>query len=70
MNEDTGFRPILKRLAAERDALAPQIARLEEMSAAELEAFYLKAADRLFNYKYDVQRAYGEYQKNLLMEGK
>ena len=44
--------------------------QFSEMSAAELEAFYLKAADMLFNYKYDVQRAYGEYQKNLLMEGK
>lgn len=70
MNEDPGFRPVLKRIEAERDALGPQIEQLAEMSSAELEVFYRKAADLLFNYKYDVQKAYGEYQKNLLMEGK
>ena len=70
MNEDPDFVPVLRRLEAERDALAPQIARLGEMKGEELEAFYRKAADLLFNYKYDVQKAYCEYQKNLLMEGR
>ena len=68
--EDPLFRPTLHRLLAERDALAPQIAAFDGLAPAEQEAFYHKASEMLFNFHYALERAYGEYQTTLLVEGK
>ena len=69
-SEDPLFRPTLHRLLAERDALAPQIAAFDSMAPAEQETFYHKASEMLFNFHYALERAYGEYQTTLLVEGK
>ena len=60
--EDPGFRPVLEKLTAERNALGPEIARFREMSPAEQKAFYDKASDMLFNFAYDVQAAFADYK--------
>ncbi len=63
--EDPEFRPVLERLIAERRALANDIARFGEMAPAEQLAFYRKASDMLFNFRYFVEDAYADY-----LEGK
>ena len=60
-NEDTGFRPILERLTGACKALAPTIGKFETLPMAEREAFYRKASDMLFNFRYDVEEAYADY---------
>ena len=60
-NEDAGFRPVLERLVDERKALAPTIGAFETLPMAEREAFYKKASDMLFNFRYDVEEAYEKY---------
>ena len=66
MNEDPDFRPTLERMIAERRALGPEIARLGGMTREEQDAFYAKAAEKLFNFPWELQEAYGEYQKERL----
>ncbi len=59
--QDPDFRPVLAKLVNERNALGPEIARFTTMSAAEQEAFFAKAADMLFNFRYDVEEAYADF---------
>ena len=66
MNEDPDFRETLVRMIAERQALAPEIARMGEMSRTEQDAFYARASELLFNFPWALQEAYGEYQRNRL----
>ena len=68
MNEDPDFRPTLERMILERQALAPEIARMDKMTREEQDAFYAKASEMLFNFPWALQEAYGEYQKNRLFE--
>jgi len=64
--EDVTFRPVLEKLIAERDALGAGIADFAKMSPEEQEAFYAKASEMLFNFRYDVEEAYAENQKEAL----
>lgn len=59
--EDPGFRPELARLRAACSALGPGLSRFAEMAGDEQIAFYKKASQLLFNYRYDVEEAYREY---------
>ena len=59
--EDPGFRPVLARLRAACSALGPGLARFAEMEDGEQVAFYKKASQLLFNYRYDVEEAYRDY---------
>ena len=62
VNEDFGFRRAwLETAIRERDALGAQIAALERLAPAEQSAFYAAAADKLFNFGYDLEQAYGDY---------
>lgn len=61
VNMDPGFRAELERMVAERKALAAGIARLGEMDAEEQERFYRDAADKLFNFRLDVQTRYARH---------
>ena len=63
-NEDPGFRPVLEKLVAERNALSPAIGRFAELPDDEQLAFYRKASQMLFNFEYDVQEAYARYQQD------
>ncbi len=63
-NEEPGFRPVLEKLVAERNALSPTIGRFAELSDDEQLAFYRKASQMLFNFEYDVQEAYAKYQQD------
>ncbi len=64
-SEDPAFRPILANLVAERRALAGDIARFESMAPADQLAFYRRASDSLFNFRYFVEEAYARH-----LEGK
>ena len=66
--EDPAFRPILGKLIAERKALAGEIAGIESLSPAAREVLYRRAADMLFNFRYDVEAAYSRYQKSRIMK--
>lgn len=70
MPEDPGFRATYAAMVAERRGLAAGIAKFDAMTRAEQDAFYLKAADALFNFPWAAQEAYGEHQKNQLFDGK
>ena len=59
--QDPEFQPILAKLNEERQALAKDIANFKELSAEEQEAFFAKAAPKLFNYRYDVEAAYTKF---------
>ncbi|MGI6100487.1 MAG: hypothetical protein GX174_13350 [Lentisphaerae bacterium] len=68
--QDPVFSRTLKQLVDERLALAPGIAAFKEMPADEQEAFYNRAADMLFNFRYDVEKAYTSYvDDKLFAEG-
>lgn len=60
-SQDPVFSVKLKELVDERNALASDIARFREMPVAEQKAFYKKAADMLFNFRYDVEKAYADF---------
>ncbi len=60
-NEEPGFRPILEKLHAERNALGPAIGAFASLPPDEQLAFYEKASKLLFNYEYDVQDAYARF---------
>ena len=64
--EDVTFRPVLEKLIAERDALGAGIADFAKMTPDEQDAFYVKASEMLFNFRYDVEEAYAENQKEAL----
>ena len=66
--EDPAFRPVLEKLVNDRKALAGDLARFREMAPAERDAFYAKASEMLFNFRYDVEEAYAKYQKERLMK--
>ena len=59
--EEPGFRPELARLRSACSALGPGLARFAEMEGEEQIAFYRKASQLLFNYRYDVEEAYRDY---------
>ena len=61
VNCDPVFRKELEAMVEERKALGPQIAKIGELSDAEQEKFYMEAAAKLFNYRYDVQDAYARF---------
>ncbi len=62
VNEDFGFREAwLENAIAERNALGATIAIFDTLSQAEQEAFYDKASDMLFNFRYDIEQAYADY---------
>ena len=60
-SQDPVFSKTLKTLVDERNALGPEIARFKEMTPAGQKTFYRKAADMLFNFRYDVEKAYAAY---------
>lgn len=60
-SQDPVFSLKLKELVDERKALAAGIAGFREMAPAARDAFYKKASDMLFNFRYDVEKAYAEY---------
>ena len=60
-NEEPGFRPILEKLHAERNALGPTIGAFATLPPDGQLAFYEKASKMLFNYEYDVQDAYARF---------
>ncbi len=66
--QDPGFRPILTRIEGECNALGPQIARFSEMPSEEQEAFFNKAAEKLFNFRYDVEEAYAGFISDKLFK--
>lgn len=66
--QDPDFHPVLAKLNAERMPLAAEIARFAEMSEEEQTAFYVKAADRLFNYRYDVEKAYTAFMNERIFK--
>ncbi len=59
--QDPVFSKTLKAMVDERNGLAEGIARFTSMTPEEQEAFYDKAADMLFNFRYDVEKAYAAY---------
>lgn len=67
-NEEAGFRPVLEELTAECKALAPAIGKFETLPLSEQEAFYKKASQKLFNFRYDVEEAYEKYIKDGLFK--
>ena len=67
-NEDAGFRPILEKLTDERKALAPTIGVFETLPMAEQAAFYQKASEKLFNFRYAVEAAYEKYLADKLFD--
>jgi hypothetical protein len=66
--QDPDFSPILADLEKERNGLAAGIARFAEMPTEEQEAFFAKAADMLFNFRYDVEKAYTKFLNARLFE--
>ena len=67
--QDPVFSLRLKALVDERRALASGIAAFKSMSAEEQESFYAKASDMLFNFRYDVEKAYSKYVSDKLFAG-
>lgn len=59
--QDPVFSLKLKELVDERKALASGIANFREMDPARQAEFYAKASDMLFNFKYDVEKAYADH---------
>ena len=59
--EDPGFRPTLERLSAAAQSLGPEIAAFAAKPMDEQVRFYRRAADRLFNFRYDVEAAYEKH---------
>ncbi len=67
-NEEPEFRPILEKLTDERKALAPTIGIFETLPMTEQIAFYNKASDMLFNFRYAVESAYENYLSDKLFK--
>ena len=67
--EDPLFRPTLERLEAACAALAPRLAAFRTLPPAEQERFYREAAPRLFNFRYDVERAYDDETRMHVIKG-
>ncbi len=68
-NEDFGFREFwLEQAIAERTALGRGTADLGAMSPEAQAAFYAEAADKLFNFRYDLEEAYGAYMNAKLLQ--
>ncbi len=67
-SEDPDFRPVLGQLVAERNALADGISGFEAMKPAEQLAFYRKASDMLFNFRYFVEEAYAHHLEDKLFK--
>lgn len=68
--QDPVFSLTLKKLVDERLALASGIATFKEMPPDEQEAFYSRASDMLFNFRYDVEKAYTRHvDDKLFAEG-
>ena len=65
--EDPGFRPTLEKLEADCAACAPRIAAFRTLPSAEQEAFYREASAKLYNFRYDVEKAYDAYVRTKLM---
>ena len=62
VNEDFGFRRAwLENAIRERDALGATLARFGSLKPAEQATFYAEASDKLFNFGYDLEQAYGDY---------
>lgn len=59
--EDPEFKPILETLVNERLALGAEIAAFRSMKPGEQLAFYTRASDMLFNFRYDVEEAYAAH---------
>jgi len=59
--QDPVFSKTLKAMVDERNGLAEGIARFKQMTPDEQEDFYAKASDMLFNFRYDVEKAYTAY---------
>ena len=59
--QDPVFSLTLKALVEERNGLAEGISRFKQMTPDEQQAFYDKASDMLFNFRYDVEKAYAAY---------
>ncbi len=69
--EDKEFRDIrMKPMVEERKALGKKIADLETLPFAEQIAFYKKASDMLYNFEYELQSAYGDWQKDQIFDVK
>ncbi len=62
VNEDFEFRRNwLEAAIEERNGLGAGLARLGQMSPSEQAAFYTLASDKLFNFHYDLDQAYGNH---------
>ena len=55
----------MRPMTDERGALGKKIVAFETLPYAEREAFYKKAAPKLFNFEYDLQQAWGKWQEGL-----
>lgn len=65
--EDPAFRPTLEKIEAACAASAPKIGAFRTLSAAEQEAVYREVAPKLYNFTYDVQKAYDAYSRAKVM---
>ena len=65
--EDPEFRPTLEKLEAKCAAFAPKIAAFRTLSTAEQEAVYKDISAKLYNFRYDVEKAYDAYVHAKLM---
>lgn len=69
VNEDAAFRAAwLDGAVAARNALGAGLAAFDTLPPAEQAAFYARASDMLFNFRYDIEQAYGAYQTDLIFE--
>ena len=67
VNEDAAFRAAwLDGAVAARNALGAGLAAFDTLPPAEQAAFYARASDMLFNFRYDIEQAYGAYQTDLI----
>ena len=67
VNEDAAFRAAwLDGAVAARNALGAGLAAFDTLPSAEQAAFYTRASDMLFNFRYDIEQAYGAYQTDLI----
>lgn len=65
--EDPEFRPTLERLEAACAACAPKIAAFRALPSAEQETVYREVSAKLFNFRYDVEKAYEAHVHAKLM---
>lgn len=66
--EDPGFRPTLKKLIDDRTALAAELKDFPTLAPAARDALYRRAAEMLFNFRYDVEQSYAAHVKEKLMK--